>query len=76
MFTLVWQVFSTSLMILHPPWPSHMLASFVIQLSLSGPRVSICYVDGQILLLVHTPQPTPFAYPRDTFSVTQLRDDG
>jgi hypothetical protein len=40
-----------------------------MQLSLSGPRVSICHTDGQILLLVHMPQPTQLAYPRDTFSV-------
>jgi hypothetical protein len=33
-------------------------------------------VDGQIPLLVHTPQPTPLAYPIYTFSVNQLREDG
>jgi hypothetical protein len=75
-FTLVWQVFSTRLMTLYTLWPSHMLVSSYMQLSLSGPRVSIRHVDGQIPLLVHRPQPTPLAYSRDTFSVTQLCDDG
>jgi hypothetical protein len=44
-----------------------------IQLSPSGPRVSICHTDRQILLLVHMPQHTPLAYPKDTFSVTRSR---
>jgi hypothetical protein len=58
---------STHFMTLHTPWPSHMLASSYMQLSLSGPRVSICHMDGKsrswftllYLLLWHT-QETPF----------------
>jgi hypothetical protein len=43
-----------------------------MQLSTSWPIVSIHHVDGQIPLLVHTPLPTPLAYPRDTFSVNPI----
>jgi hypothetical protein len=54
-------------MTLHTPLRGHVLASSYMQLSPSGPRVSIRHVDGQILLFVHTPLTTPLAYPRDTF---------
>jgi hypothetical protein len=43
-----------------------------MQLSPSGPRVSIRHADGQILLLVHRPQHTPLSYLRDTFSVNPV----
>jgi hypothetical protein len=49
------------------------LQASYMQLSSSGPRVSICHTDGQILPLVHTHQHTPLAYPRDTFLVILLR---
>jgi hypothetical protein len=29
-------------------------------------------VDGQVLLLVHTPLPTPLSYPRDNFSINPV----
>jgi hypothetical protein len=32
-----------------------------------GRVVSICHADGQILLLVHTPQPTTLEYPNTSF---------
>jgi hypothetical protein len=36
-------------------------------ISASGPRVSFRHVEEQILLLVHTPQPTPLEYPKTPF---------
>jgi hypothetical protein len=33
----------------------------------ANPVVSICHADGQILLLVHMPQPTTLEYPNTSF---------
>jgi hypothetical protein len=47
---------------LHPCDLVTRLQASSMQLSSSGPRVSIHHADGQILLLVHTPEPTPLEY--------------
>jgi hypothetical protein len=43
------------------------LQASLMQLSSSGPRVSACHADGQILLLAHMPQPTPLEYMKTSF---------
>jgi hypothetical protein len=54
----------------HPPWPSHMLQHWM---NLNKWAQSIfCQLDDQILLLVHTPLPTPLAYPIYTFSLNPV----
>jgi hypothetical protein len=63
-------------MTLHPRDLVTCLQASYMKQSLSGPRVSIRHADGQILLLVHMPQPTPLEYLKYTFSVTLLWCDG
>jgi hypothetical protein len=52
---------------LHPRDLVTCLQASSMQLSPSEPRVSIRHVDGQIPLLVHTPQPTPLEHPETPF---------
>jgi hypothetical protein len=53
-----------------------MLASFVNVISLSGSRVPIHHADGQIPMLMHTPQHTPLEHLSNTFMLTLLRCAG